>query len=368
MLAEDKLTAFWLFRVLLCKRVKCFFIININHCFVNGTRYTIVFSHSCLPALPQKFKEAPSGTRLKQAATGFNEPATTQDAFTASHSGLGRKPDCALTVKRKRMVTLLPYTKRTLTGANRLKLGPNREGTRDICGVSHHRSRRSPGCSSPERKIRRDPFLIPEEARTGVSEPEIILGKEWTWGRFEWPHGLSSSSLDRLLPERDYMRLRPLNCTETTKASLPQKRSCRKRTWEAFRSSHGVPGELPDCSSPTRKRMKMSLLYFARAATIRAGQAQKRPRRKRTWDTFGLSHHILRRVRDRSSPARKKMKMSLAYLTKEAGTGERDSKIRPFRKRTWHTFMASHPESNESPNCTSPQRKKMKTCLFHDTT
>lgn len=344
-----------------------FIVINWNHCFVNGTRYTIVFSHSCLPALPQKFKEAPSGTRLKQAATGFNAPATTQDAFAASHSGLGRKPDCALTGKRKRTVTLLPCTKRTLTGANRLKLGPSREGTRDMCGVSCHQSR-SPGCSSPQKKIRRDPFLIPEEARTGVSEPEIILSRERTWGRFEWPNGLSSSSLDCLLPERDYMRLSPLNCTKTTKACQPQKRPSRKRTWEAFRLSHGVPGELPDCSSPTRKRMKMSLLYSARAATTRAGQAQKRPRRKRTWDTFGLSCHVLRRVRDRLSPVRKKMKMSLAYLTKEAGTGERDSKIRPLRKRTWHTFMASHPELNESPNCTSPQRKKMKTCLFHDIT
>lgn len=328
-----------------------------------------MFSHSCLPELPQRFKEAPSGTRLKHAATGFNAPTTTQDTFTASHSGLKKKPDCALTGKRKRTVTLLPCTKRTLTGANRLKLGPNREGTRDICGVSRHQSRRSPGCSSPERKIRRDPFLIPEEAQTGVSEPEIILSRERTWGRFEWPHGLSSSSLDCLLPERDYVRLSPLNCTKTasTKASQPQKRPRRKRTWEAFRSSHGVPGELPDCSSPTRKRMKMGLLYSAKAATTRAGQAQNRPLRKRTWDTFGLSRHVLRRVRDRSSPVRKKMKMSLAYLTK-AGTGERDSKIRPFRKRTWHTFMASHPELNESPNCTSPQRKKMKTCLLHDIT
>lgn len=345
-----------------------FFVININHCFVNGTWYTIVFSHSCLPALPQKFKEAPSGTRLKQAATGFNAPATTQDAFSTSHSGLRRKPDCALTGKRKRTVTLLPCTKQTLTCTNRLKLGPNREGTMDICAVSSHQSRRSPGCSSPERKIRRDPFLIPEEARAGVSEPEIILSRERTWGRFEWPHSLSSSSLDCLLPKRDYMRLSPLNCTKTTKASQPQKRPRRKRTWEAFRLSHSVPGELPDRLSPTRKRMKMSLLYTARAATSRVGQAPKRPRRKRKWDTFGLSCHVLRRVRDCSSPARKKMKMSLAYLSKEAGTGERDSRIRPFRKRTWHTFMASHPELNESPNCTSPQRKKMKTCLFHDIT
>lgn len=320
-----------------------------------------MFSHSCLPVLPQKFKEAPLDTRLKRAATGFNGPATTQD-------GLRRKPDCALTGKRKRTVTLLPCTKRTLTGANRLKLGPNREGTRDICGVSRHQSKRSPGCSSPERKIRRDPFLIPEDARTGISEPEPILSRERTWGRFEWPNGLSSCSLDSLLPERDYVRLSPLNCTKTTKASQPQKRPRRKRTWEAFRLSHGVPGELPDYSSPTRKRMKMSLLYSARAATTQVGQAQKRPCRKRTWDTFGLSRHVLRRVRDRLSPARKKMKMSLAYLTKEAGTGECDSKIRPFRKRTWYTFMASHPELNESPNCTSPQRKKMKTCLFHDIT
>lgn len=329
-----------------------------------------MFSHSCVPALPRKFKEAPSGTRLKQAAPGFNAPATTRGTFTTSQSGLRRKPDCTLTGNRKRTVTLLPCAKQTLTGTNKLKLGPNREGTRDICGVSRHQSRRSPGCSSPERKIRRDPFLIPEEARTGVSEPEIILGRERTWDRFEWPHGLSSSSLDCLLPEREYMRLSPLNCTKTTstKASQPQKRPRRKRTWEAFRSSHSVPGELPDCSSPTRKRMKMSPLYSAKAATTRAGQAQKRARRKRTWDTFGLSRHVLRGIRGRSSPARKKMKMSLAYLTKEAGTGERDSKIRPFRKRTWHTFMASHPELNESPNCTSPQRKKMKTCLFHDIT
>lgn len=345
-------------------RVRLYLILStiLTQCFVDFLWYALMFNHFCLPELPVHFKKTLSGTTLMQTAPGLCTPTTTQDTSTASHSGFRKQLGSTFPRGRERMVTLPLFTKRTIIKANRLKTGPNKAGTQDVCNVTHRQSRQNSGWSSSERMTWRDPLLISEEAVFGTSEPQILLSRERTQGRFGCPQCFSSSSVENLLLLRDNLRLSPHERNETT-ASQSHNRPLRKRTFEAFSLSHCVPGQLPD-SSPARKRRKMNFLYYTKVATSRTSQARTRPRRKRTWDTFVLSRYVLRRVRDRSSPARKKMKMSVVYSTQNPQARQCDSKRNSLRKRKWHTFLELHNKSNECPRCTSPKRKKIRMGFF----
>lgn len=312
-----------------------------------------MFYHSCLPDLTENFKKTLAGASL--TAPGLCAP-TTQESSTASHSGLRKKPD--FRKGREKIVTQPLFTKWTLIKANRLKTGLNKAGTRGICKLTHRQSRRNPGWSSSERMTWRAPLLISEEAVFGTSEPQILASRERTQGRFRFPQFFSGSSVENFLSLRDTLRLSPHEYYETT-ASQSNRRLFRKRTWETFSLSHCVQGLLSD-SSPERKKRKMNFLYYTKVATSRVSQARTTPCRKRTWDTFVLSRYILRRVRDRSSPARKKMKMSLVYSTRATKVREFGTKKNYLRKRKWHTFLELHSKSKECPRFTSPKRKKIR--------
>lgn len=315
-----------------------------------------MFNHSCFPELTENFKRTLAGTSL--TVPGLHVPTTTQESSTTSLSGLRKQYDSTFRKGREKMVTRPLLTKWTLIKANRPKTGLSKAGTRGICNLTRRQSRRNPGWSSSERMTWRAPLLISEEAVFGTSEPQILVSGERTQGRFGCPQFFSGSSVENFLSLRDNLRLSPHECYETT-ASQSNRRLFRKRTWETFSLSHCVKGLLPD-SSPERKRRKMNFLYYTKVATSRASQARTRPCRKRTWDTFVPSRYILRRVRDCSSPARKKMKMSLVYSNRDTQVREYASKNNSLRKRKWHTFLKLHSKSNECPRFTSPKRKKIR--------
>lgn len=315
-----------------------------------------MFNHSCLPELTENFEKTLAGTYL--TAPGLCAP-TTQESSTASHSGLRKQLDSTSRKGREKMVT-----KWTPIKANRLKAGLNKTGTRGICNLAHRQSRQNPEWSSSERMTWRDPLLISEEAVFGTREPQILVSRERTQGRFGCPQFLSGSSVENFLSLRDNLRLSPHKQYETT-ASQSNRRLFRKRTWETFNLSHCAKRPLPD-SSPERKRRKMNFLYYTKVATTRASQVQTRPCRKRTWDTFVLPRYILRRIPDRSSPARKKMKMSLVYSTRDTQARMRHTKKKSLRKRKWHTFREVHSKSKECPRFTSPKRKKSRMGFIHN--
>lgn len=284
------------------------------------------------------------------AAPGLCAP-TTQESSTALRSGLRKQIDTTFRKGREKRLTRPLFTKWKLSKANRHKTRLNKVGTHGICNLTNRHSRQNPEWSSW-----RAPLLISEEAVFGTREPQILVSKEKTQGRFGCPQFFSGSSVEIFLSLRDNLRLSPHKQYETT-SSPSNGRLFRKRTWETFNLSHCVKGLLPD-SSPERKRRKMNFLYYTKVATTRASQARTRPCRKRTWDAFVLSRYILRRVRDPSSPARKKMKMSLVYSTR--GTREWDTKKNSLRKRKWRTFLDLHSKSKEWPSFTSPKSKKIR--------
>lgn len=315
-----------------------------------------MFYHSCLPELTENFKKTLAGTSL--TAPGLCASTTTQESSTASHVGLRKQLDSTFRKGREKMVTRPRFTKWTRNKANRLKMGLNKVSTRGKCNLTRRQSKLNPGWSSSEKMTWRAPLLISEEAVFGTSEPQMLLSRERTQGRFGCPQFFSGSSVEIFLSLRDNLRLSPHERYETT-ASQSNRRLSRKRTWEAFSLPHCVKGLLPD-SSPERKRRKMNFLYYTKVATSRASQARTRPCRKRTRDTFVLSRYILRRVRDHSSPARKKIKMSLVYSTRDTQVRKCGFKRNSLRKRKWHTFLELHSKSNECPRFTSPKRKKIR--------
>lgn len=297
------------------------------------------FNCSCPLELPENFKKT---------LDGLGAATATQDSSTASPSDLRKQLE--------KIVTLPSLTKWTLIKANGRKKGTNKLGTQDMCKVKLHQSRQNPGCSLSERMPWRHSLLSSEEAVFITSEPQILPCRKRTQGRFGCPQG---SSVEDLLSLRENLRLNPLKGNEPT-ASQSNSRMLRKRTWETFSLSHCVLGGRPDFS-PARKRRRMNFLYYTKGATGRASLARTTPRRKRTRETLGLSRYVLRRVRDRSSPARKKMKMSIAHSARDARARQRNFKRNSLRKRKWHTFVESHNKSSKCPRCTSPQRKKIRT-------
>lgn len=321
-----------------------------------------MFNHSCLPELIENFKKILAGTSL--TTTGLFAPTTTQKSATASQNGLRKQLDSTFRKGRKTLVNRPLFTKWSLIKANRLKTGLKKAGTRAMCNMTHRQPRQNPGWSSSQRMTWRDPLLISEEAGFGTSEPQILVSRERTQGQFWCPQFFSGSSVENFLSLRDNLRLSPHERNEPT-ASQSHRRLFRKRKLETLSMSHCVKGLLPD-SSPARKRRKMNFLYYTKVATDRASQARTRPCRKRTWDTFVLSRYILRRVRDRASPARKKMKMSLVNSTQATQVRERASKRSSLRKRKWHTFKKLHRKSNECPRFTSPKRKKIRKGVYLD--
>ncbi|XP_031135452.1 uncharacterized protein LOC116036124 [Sander lucioperca] len=134
--------------------------------------------------------------------------------------------------------------------------------------------------------------------------------------------------------------------SSSTAKAKPQ----RKRTWDTVVASNSGL-RAPDKDSPQRKKMKMSLLNDSQEAPIRtlSSDAKIKPQRKRTWATFVASHSGLR-APDRNSPERKKMKIRedpIETLSSEA-------KVKSQRKRLWDTFVAS----NSGYRSGSPERKR----------
>lgn len=314
-----------------------------------------MFNSPCLPELTENFKKTLVRTSL--TAPGLCAPTATHKSSTASQSGLRKQLDSTFQKGRKNMVTRPLFTKWSLIKANRLKTGLNTVGKCAMCDMTQRQPRQNPGWSSSERMTWRAPLLISEEAVLGTSEPQILVSREWAQGQFGSPQFFSGSSVENFLSLRDNLRLSPHEGT----ASQSHRRLFRKRKFETLIMSHCVKGLLPD-SSPARKRRKMNFLYYTKVTTGRASQAQTKPCRKRTWDSFVLSRYILRRVRDSSSPARKKMKMKMSQVnsTQETRVPECDFKKSSLRKRKWHTFLKLHSKSNKCPRYTSPKRKKIR--------
>ncbi|XP_039662092.1 homeodomain-interacting protein kinase 2-like [Perca fluviatilis] len=138
----------------------------------------------------------------------------------------------------------------------------------------------------------------------------------------------------------------PAEASSSTAKAKPQ----RKRTWDTVVASNSGL-RAPDKDSPQRKKMKMNLLNDSKEAPIitLSSEAKIKPQRKRTRATFVASHSGLR-APDRNSPERKKMKIRedpIETLFSEA-------KIKPQIKRLWDTFVAS----NSGYRSGSPERKR----------
>ncbi|KAJ4919665.1 hypothetical protein JOQ06_014212, partial [Pogonophryne albipinna] len=106
----------------------------------------------------------------------------------------------------------------------------------------------------------------------------------------------------------------------------------RKRTWDTFVAS-GLRKRVKD--SPESKKIKRD-----------DSEAERKPGRKRTWDTF-LASHIESKKRVKDSPERKKRKCD----------DSEEAKRKPGRKRTWDTFVASGLRKRVKD---SPESKKIK--------
>ncbi|XP_010750813.3 homeodomain-interacting protein kinase 3-like [Larimichthys crocea] len=152
-------------------------------------------------------------------------------------------------------------------------------------------------------------------------------------------------------------------------SSAVERKPQRKRTWDTFIASHLGLRKNPVSGSPMRKVMKMSILHNSIQAPTKApsNEAEMKPRRKRTWDTFIASHLGLRKNPVSGSPMRKVMKMSVLHTSIQATTKapSNEAEMKPRRKRTWDTFIASHLGLRKNPVSGPPMRKVMKMSILH---
>lgn len=305
-----------------------------------------MFNHSCLPELT----EGKTPTRTSLTTFSLSVPTTTQKSSAASQTGLRQQLASTCRKRRKDLVTRSLFTKRSPIRAKKAGAG--------AYNMTHRQPRGNSAWSLSERMMWRAPLLASEEAVFGTSQLQILGSAESTQGQFECPQFLSGSSVEKFLSLRDNLRLSPHEGNEPT-ARQSHQRLFRKRKWETLGLSHCFKGLLPDCS-PARKRKRMNSLFYAKVVSGQASQAQTRPCRKRKWDTLVLSRYILRRVCDRSSPARKKMKMSVHNSTQKTQVWDYDSKKNFLKKRKRRTFLKLRSKSCvKGPRFQSPKRKKI---------
>ncbi|XP_036929652.1 dual specificity tyrosine-phosphorylation-regulated kinase mbk-1-like isoform X3 [Acanthopagrus latus] len=164
-------------------------------------------------------------------------------------------------------------------------------------------------------------------------------------------------------PERKRMKM-SLHHEAPTEAIMKR---IREKKWDSYIvSDTGKSAPKPD--SPERKKIKISLLHDSKEAPTESlsSEAIMKHRKKRKWDSYIASD--TRKIAPKpDSPERKKIKISLLHDSKEAPTESLSSEaiMKHRKKRKWDSYIASDTRKI-APKPDSPERKKIKISLLHD--
>ncbi|KAI9515419.1 hypothetical protein NQZ68_026153 [Dissostichus eleginoides] len=130
-----------------------------------------------------------------------------------------------------------------------------------------------------------------------------------------------------------------------------QERTGRKALRKSSRRKPRGDDSSPERDRPSSKSRNTEIIQTSKKTMIRV--AEIKPGRKRTWDTY-VASGLRKRVK--VSPESKKIKRDDSEAERKRG-----------RKQTWDTFLASHIESKNE-RSGSPERKKRKTSLEEEET
>ncbi|XP_078021649.1 uncharacterized protein LOC117254553 [Epinephelus lanceolatus] len=298
-------------------------------------------------------KEAPAEAS-SSTATATPQRKRTWANFVASYTG-SRTPYTGSPERKKRKMTVMDSLSEAQTEApsTEAKINPQRKRMW-VTFVASHPGLRSPFSGSPERKKRKMSLLL--DLKEAEAPSTITPQSKRTWATFVASHPESRTPCS---PERKKRKMEVMDSSSEAQTEAPSTEAKikpqRKRTWATFVASH--PGLRTPCS-PERKKRKMEVMDSSSEAQTEAPstEAKIKPQRKRTWATFVALHPGLRTP---CSPERKKRKMEVMDSSSEAQTEapSTEAKIKPQRKRTWATFVALHPGLRTP--C-SPERKKRK--------